>query len=363
MDLTLLLSDPRRRNLAVLAAATLITVTMAFGALWQQAGLGQPAYAPQEFFPGFAKHVREAARIHVVSKTGGAFDVAFTPEKGWVLPGRSDFPASFDLVRRTLVGLAALQTIEPKTARADWLHFIGLDTPPHGDGIAITVTDDKARVLASLITGKSEDIGDSSGAAGLFVRRPGDNQSWLARSVLDPRSSLSDWIEKTVMDVDRARIQEADIDPAGSASFNVRRELPSDPDFKLSPVPAGKIVSDPTVPDGVASAITGFGFDDVRLARELDFDNPAATARVTTKTFDGLKITVNVQRQGQDYWATVSAEAVGSAKPDAAKEAAGINAHASGWAYKLPAYKGQLFMTTLDSLLSTPAATPPQAPR
>jgi len=49
------------------------------------------------------------------------------------------------------------------------------------------------------------------------------------------------------------------------------------------------------------------------------------------------------------------------AKADAVKEAAAINARASGWAYKLPAFKGQLFMTTLDSLLKAPPA-PPAAP-
>jgi len=45
------------------------------------------------------------------------------------------------------------------------------------------------------------------------------------------------------------------------------------------------------------------------------------------------------------------------AEEAAAKEAAAINARASGWAYKLPAYKGQLFMTTLDNLLQ-PAPAP-----
>jgi hypothetical protein len=281
------------------------------------------------------------------------------PEKGWVVPSRSDFPASFDLVRRTLVGLAALQTIEPKTARTDWLDYIGLEGPPKGDGIEITVRDDKNQVLAALITGKSEDIGDATSATGLFVRRPGDNQSWLARSVLDPRAALSDWLEKTVMDVDRARIQEVDVDPAGSASFTVHRDAPSEPDFKLSPVPPGKTISDPAAPDGVASAITGFGFDDVRPAREIDLSDATTNARVVSKTFDGLKVSVNVKQLGADHWAIVSASAF---KPEAEAEATAINAHASGWAYKLPAYKGQLFMTTLDSLLKPPAPRTQAAP-
>ncbi len=358
MDSKAFLSDPRRRNLSILAGVTTVAVLLALAALWQQASIGRPAYVAQQFFPGLAHHVRDAARIHIASKSGGAFDIVFMPEKGWVVPSRSDFPASFDLVRRTLVGLAALQSIEPKTARADWLHYIGLEGPPNGDGIEITVRDDKNRVLASLIAGKSEDIGDASGATGLFVRRPGETQTWLTRSVLDPRATFSDWLEKTVMDVDRARIQEVNVDPAGSASFMVRREAPNEPDFKLSPVPSGKAVSDPAAPDGVASAITGFGFDDVRPAREFDFSDAATNARLVTKTFDGLELTVNVKRRGADYWAIISADAF---KSDAVAEASAINAHASGWAYKLPAYKGQLFMTTLDSLLKAPAAAT-QAP-
>ena len=356
MDLSALRTDPRRRNLAILGAAALVSLLLAVAAVWQQSTLGEPVYPSTEFFRGFAKDVRNAARIHIVSHAG-AFDVVFKPEKGWVVPERNDYPASFDLVQRTLVGLAALQTIEPKTTRPDWFHYVSLETPPQGDGILIQVSDDKGHELAALIAGKSEDIGDPTGATGLFVRRVGENQTWLVRSVLDPRPNLADWLEKHVVDVDRARIQTVDIDPPGSASYSVARDKPSDPDFKLTPAPAKP--ADPTVVDSVASALTGFGFDEVKPASSFDFNNTQTTARVTTRTFDGLKVTVNVQRQGADYWATVSAEAMDPTKADAAKEAAAINAHAAGWAYKLPAYKGQVFMTTLDSLLKAPTATPP----
>ncbi len=361
MDMTAVFADPRRRNLAILAGAALVSVLLAILALWHQASFGQGGTAPTEFLPGFARDVRNAARIHIASGDT-QFDVVFVPEKGWVVPERDNYPASFDLVQRTLVGLAALQTVEPKTARPDWLHYLGLETPPLGPGIAIGVSDDKGREMASIITGKTEDIGDSTGATGLFVRRAGENQSWLVRSVLDPRASLTDWLDKKVLSVDRARIQEVDVDPAGSPSFIVHRAVPSDPDFVLSPVPAGKSVTDPTIPDGVAAVLTDFGFDDVRPSRELDFANPTTTARVVTKTFDGLEVTANVLKQGNDYWATLTAQPLDAGRPDAGKEAAAINARAIGWAFKLPAFKGQLFMTTLDSLLKAPPAPPPQAP-
>jgi Domain of unknown function (DUF4340) len=356
-DLKTLMKDPRRRNLAVLGAVALVSVLLAVLALGSQQSETAQRYQAQSFFPDLASRVREIARIHVASKKG-SFDVVFKPYKGWVLPARADYPASFDRVKETVVGFAALETIEPKTARPDWLQDVGLDAPPGGNGVAISLLSESGEPLAALIAGKSEDIGDPSGAIGLFVRKPDSSQSWLVKSVIEPKSDPSDWIDKTVMDVDRARIQETDVDPIGSASFEVRREKPSDPDFALLDMPKGRELADPTAPDAVAAAISGFTFDDVRPAKDLDFGD---AARLITKTFDGLDVTVQAVAQGQAIWATVSAEAE-PGKPDAAKEAREINAHANGWAYKLPAAQAQSFMTTQDSLLKPLGAPAKPAP-
>jgi hypothetical protein len=357
MDFSALFADPRRRLLAILGGIALLAILIALLALWREESYSARQMEPTEFFPGFARQVRSAANIHIAAKSG-AFDVVFVPEKGWVVRQRGNYPASYDLIQRTLVGMAALQTIEPKTARPEWLHYVGLDAPPQGDGIAITVSDDKGHVLAALIAGKSEDIGDPTGATGLFVRHPNESQTWLARSVFEPRASISDWLDKKVMDVDASRIQSVAVQPPGSPSFTVARLLKSDADFTVTPLPKGKVLADPTMPAGIASAITGFAFDDLKPATAYDFSKPT---RVTTHTFDGLVVTVNVIKLGEDYWATVSAAADDPSKADASKEAAQINAHANGWAYKLPAFKGQLYMTTLDSLTKAPTATPPSA--
>jgi hypothetical protein len=356
MDLKAFLSDPHRRNLSVLAAAALVCIALAWLGLHEQASQVAPEYQATEFFPGLAREVSEgkAVRVHIVSKKFGAFDVALEPDKGgWVLPARSDYPASYEQVNRTLVGLAGLETIEPKTARVDWLHYVGLDDPARGgDGVLISVSDEKGHVLAQLIMGKNEDIGDPSGAVGYYARRPNETQSWLVRSVFEPRGDPGDWTEKHVADIDRTRIQEVDVDPAAGPSYEVSREKPSDADFKLTPLPKGRVLASEAAPDAVASSIVDFGFDDVKPAKDIDFAN---SSRLVTKTFDGLTVTVNIVHLGQEYWAQLSADAV-AGKPDAAKEARTIDARASGWAYKLPDYKGAQFMTTLESLLQPRAA-------
>lgn len=116
-----------------------------------------------------------------------------------MLPGHGNYPADFDEVRHTLIGMAALETIAPKTRRADWLHYLSLDAPPKGNGTQITVKDSHGAVLASLILGNMEDLGDPNGTSGVFVRKPNDSQAWLARTVFTPHGDAASWLSTAVL--------------------------------------------------------------------------------------------------------------------------------------------------------------------
>src|SRR6185437_6799530 len=124
-------------------------------------------------------------------------------------------------------------------------------------------------------------------------------------------------------------------------------DKPKDPDFKLMNLPAGRELAYPGAADNVAAAIVGLTFDDTKPATAFDFSK---AARVVTRTFDGLTVTIQVLQKGADYWATVSAQAE-PGKKSAEKEAKAINAKTSGRAYKLPAFKGQPLMTKQATLL------------
>jgi hypothetical protein len=351
-------ADPRRRNLAILAAAAALSIVLAVLGLWRQAAQMGPKYTPTEYFPGFAAHVRQAARIHVVSKKNGAFDVVFKPIKGWILPGKNDYPASFEQVNRTLVGLATMQTIEPKTARADWLHYIGLDDPAKGgDGTEITVSDDRGRVLASIITGRTGNAGAAGGATDLFVRHPGDAQSWLVRSQFVPDSDQSNWMDKNILDLDRSRIRSTTVDEPGGPSFELSRSKPTDANFTLVQLPPGRELASADAADGLATALSDLTFDDIRPVKDFDF---SSAVRLVTKTFDGLSVTAAVVKSGDAYWAEFGAMPLVN-KPEIGKEARTIGAHASGWAFKLPDYKGAQLTAPMESLLKPKGAKPAAA--
>ncbi|HEY6578377.1 MAG TPA: hypothetical protein VIY09_03575, partial [Rhizomicrobium sp.] len=164
------------------------------------------------------------------------------------------------------------------------------------------------------------------------------------------KADANQWLDKQVVDVDLARVQEVDVDPAIGPSYEVRRDKPTVADLNLVDLPKGREIAYQGAADGVAGAITGFTFDDVRPARNFDFSDGAHAARVVTRTFDGLTVTVHTIQQDRDYWAIVSAEGA-PGRLQAQQQARTIDARAAGWAYKLPVYKGRQFMTTLESLL------------
>lgn len=339
------LSDPRGRRLAILAGVAVVLVVLAALALWHQSQQLAPKYQPTPMFPDLPHQAQAVTRIHVAAKTG-SFDVV-RKGKGWAIATRNNIPASFDQVNRTVVGLATLETLEPKTARADWLHYLDLDAPPKGNGVLIALYDNKGQQLAAVIAGKSVPIGGPSGASGLFVRRPDSTQTWLARSNFDPKGDIGDWYDKALINLDRSQIAETTITPPGGQGFSARRDKPSDPDFKVVNMPAGRELTYPGAADGVGAALVGLTFDDAKPASGFDFSK---ATRLVSRTFDGLTVIVRTVKKGADYWAAVSAIAP-PGKPAVAKEAGEINAKTAHWAYKLPAYKGQQVTTSLESLL------------
>jgi len=340
----------RARNLAALAAVAVVTVLLAFLALYHREDMVAPKYSANVFLPGLAEALNagEVTHIHIASKSG-AFDIAFVPAKGWVMVDRSNYPASFEMVKQTLVALAALETVEPKTDSPELYRYVGLDAPPKGAGVAVTLSSDKGKVLADLILGKEVPRGDD--AIGLFVRKAGDKQSWLVKSPADFKTNAADWMDKTVVAVDRARIASITVEPASGPAYTVKRATPKDESFAVTPLPKGRELSYAGAGDSAATTLSDFAFDDIKPAMAVDF---TGAAHMTVRSFDGLTVTLDIAALGAEHWVRVMASAE-PGYPAAAKEALAINTHASAWAFKLPPYKASLYAPPLESLLKPKA--------
>lgn len=349
--------ETRRRNLIILGSAALVSLVLAGFALEQRAAEGAPHYTPATFLPGFAAAVKSAALIHIASHDG-AFNVAFNG-KDWVLPERGNYPADFDQVRHTLIGLATLETVAPRTARADWLHYIGLDAPPAGKGTEIDVKDKAGAVLASVITGNAEDLGDPNGETGLFVRKTGSNQAWLARTAYAPHNDIASWFYTKVLTLGGTRLQEVVVSPAKGTVFAVSRASPSEQIYLLANAPKKGPAPNSQMVNSIPFAIANFSFTDVKPIVAADFAKPAS--HIVARTFDGLLVTLDVIQQGADSWVKLSGSTAPGAKPDIVQQASDLNARAAGFAFKLPAEKATSLLTDLAKIM-TPPPPPPRQP-
>jgi hypothetical protein len=257
-------------------------------------------------------------------------------------------------VRHTLIGLTALESLSPKTNRADWLHYVNLDTPPKGNGTEFTVKDASGKTLAALIAGTTEQLGDPNGTIGLFVRRPNENQTYLARSVFTPSGAFLNWVDDSVLNLGAARIKEVAITPPRGKGYTVTRDKEDDLKFKLANPPKSGNPNQQMM-DAIPYAISSFSLTDVQPASTLDF---TTAAHAVAKGFDGLLITADIVPKDRGLWAKLTASAAPGASPEALKDAGEINAKVGGWAYKLSDEKGKALIADLDAIMTPP---PPPA--
>jgi len=337
-------SDRRRRNLAILGGITVLFVVLAVVSVLERARELAPKFAPRPFFADLTQHVNEIGDVAVTTKTG-TFNVKLDNGK-WVIPEKGSFPADAQQVRAIAAGLAGLEALDMRTARADWHSYLGLTAADKGgDATELKLADASGKVLADVLIGHTEGAADELGRTSVYVRRPNENQTWLTRGYIAPKTAAADWLDKSVINIARDRIKGATVTPPTGASYTLVRDSKDAPDFKLLDLPKGRALSFEGAPDGVAGAIVGFTFDDVAKASDFDFSKASQSV---TNTFDGLDLTTKIAIKGMDHWATVTANAT---NPMVQAEATAINARVGGWAFKLPDFKVTQFTATRDSLL------------
>jgi hypothetical protein len=363
----------RLQSLTYLAGATAFAVVLAIVAVWQRASTGEPDFKPVRMFPALAAGVENVVTIQVETK-GAAFNVARLASGDWVLPDKSGYAADFNTVRKAIVGLAELNLVEPKSTRADWQEKLGLGLPKSGgSGTLVTHKDKKGEVLASMIAGAAVEGASAGGRQAIYVRRPNQDQSFVARGAFAVPTDQAQWLSKAFIDLARDRVKSASLKPFKGKPYTVVRAKPADQDFHIvEAIPAGRVLRTEAEPNGIGNALLGISFDDVAPVAKIDF---AGAARADFVSFDGLTLNLALVEKDRDFWVTVNAvadpqaapppPAPGAAapklKPDVEKEAKEINAVVAGWAYKIPRYKGTLLTAPMDDLLK-PVGDPPPGP-
>lgn len=348
----------RGRLLVALAALALVTSLLAALAVTQEARRTAPRFAPEPVFPGLEARLAQAQAIALKSPEG-EIEIRRANGSRWTVPAASFYPADAGAVRKMLNGLVSLRAVERRTARRDWHAFLDLVAPGEGGkATEIRVIDARGALLAGLLVGKVRPAGGLAGEDAFYVRRIGEDETYLAQGDLPLEVARGDWLDPEIVSIARERVARVSMHPVIGPAYTISRASPETQSFVVNELPRGRKMMSETAANPIGAALSDFHLEDVRPKDTVDFTK---AARAVFETFDGLVITVETAEVDGEHWVRVAAATkeplvppTGTAAPDVAQEARAIDTRVSAWAYKVAEWKAELFAQTLDSLLAEP---------
>lgn len=334
----------------VLLIVTAVSVVAAGYAVLSESRIQAPVAAGGA--PVFADLLAHANDVQTVTITSASGKVTIARQgDGWVLAEKDNFPVLADKLRQLVAGLADLRLLEAKTDQADRYARLEVEdvTAKDAKSKQVTLAGADGKTLADLIVGKANYTSDLNGLRGIYVRKPGNAQSWLAQGSVEPPTAAVDWVDRVVVDLGADKMQRLQFEPAGSPALTVSKADKSAADFTLAPLPEGK-GADADALKRLTEAFAAVDLDDVRADKNAD--KAVKAGAVEAATFDGLTLKAELLAMDGGTWMRLTATAPdGSAAADEAKT---ISARVNGWLFKLPQFKAALLQPKIDDYLKKP---------
>jgi hypothetical protein len=336
------------KGLIGLVAVAVVAVGAAVAVSGRGGGGASDPQQGEPVLPDLARRLGDVGRLGLVH--GENRMTLVRKDKDWVLEEKGEYPADPQKLRQALLGLAELRLVEPKTAKAEFYPRLELEDAGKKDAKStlVTVADDKGAMLGELIVGKRRVDQLGGGSDGIYVRKPGNAQSWLARGTLDLSGDTAQWLERKVIDLPEKEVKEAVLTQPDGEKIDIVRDKPEEKP-KLADLPADKKLKSESVLVEPAGALANLELTDVRAAKDFDF--PATgVAKAAYTTFDGLKVTVELAEKDATNWLRFKAEGSG----DAEAKAKDLNARLGNWVYAVAPYKANALKTKLADVLEAP---------
>lgn len=312
-------------------------------------------------FPAIQGKPGEVAQL-VVARADGAYTLTRKGDQ-WVLADRADYPVKADQVAPAVQVLADLRLMEQKTAREPLFARLQVEDPakPGAKSSLVTLKNGQGQEIGKIILGKSRPDSLENPRAGIYVRKPGDQQAWLAEG--DPRlkPAVADWLDKNFLSLKLDRVREVATIAPDRARLVISRAKPEDKDFAIYNQPADTKVKAQGSVNDVAGVLDGISMEDVQAATAIVF--PASGAnQAEFRTFDGMVVRVTLaEDKGATWgrfevvtepWRKTEGDKTVMVEPtdDVKKEAQDLNNRLRNYVFKLNDYTAKKLVTRLGDL-------------
>ncbi len=288
-------------------------------------------------FPNLAPRLAAARKIEI--RQGPQTLTLDRQDETWVLPQKGDYPARAERVREMLTGLTELRLTERRTADPESLDRLGLGEPgrPASTAASLRVLDAAGAPIADLIIGRRRMRTQGGVPESIYVRRPSENQSYLAEGRLPVDADPQLWLDRDVVTLPRERVLRV-LSVRDGRTVEMLRQSGAESPLAIV-LPGDAPPADEIALDEVARAFEALTLLDVRR----DVETPGT--EIGTGRFiltDNLTVAARVNTEGDTVWIRLAATGD--------EEAARLNARWRGWAYQVGPWKAKAFAPSLDDL-------------
>lgn len=343
------------KNLMILGAVTAVAVGAAAYSVGT-ARTGTGVEVSGAVFPGLIDKVNDVTKVVVDYR-----DLTMTMvrgDDGWTMNESDGYPVSAKAAEKVVVQLADLNFYELKTRKPELYGRLQLGDPKAKEAQArrIRVFDAGGTLLADLVAGGKRFNLVGARKEGVYIRKPGNDQTWLAAGELDAALKPGEWLDRRILDIKEADVLSATVRHPDGETIEVSKPDPKARNFTLAAIPEGRELEYDTDPDNIAAVIEELDMDDARKAGAIAFE-AGKTVEAAFITRDGLRIDIRMVDKDEVQWATLKASALPDAPApekdakSAAERAAAINERVDGWVFALPGFKGSRLKRRMADML------------
>ncbi len=211
----------------------------------------------------------------------------------WEVVEKSGYPADIEAVRNIALVMSRMRVLESKTSNPERYQKLDLDdiTKQSSKAVEISLLNQDDSSLVSLLVGRSGER-DSR-----FVRLTGEAQSYLVSPDIRQPLNPVDWVEKTILDLERNEIELIRITHPDGNAVTIKSDGKGG--FELLNIPEGSRVKYQFAINDFASALDELELVDVKRGKNTT-DKTKYRGEVTTT--GGLVLSFHGVQEADKTW-------------------------------------------------------------
>jgi len=293
----------------------------------------------ERLFPGLLENAKTITEVEIVQ--AGKPLIFEIKGGGWTLRNSGGYPVHNNLITKVILSIASMELLESKTALEKRHAILDLGDPmvPGTDSQRVTMKNADGDVLSDIIVGSANFFLPETTTGGMYVRRPGEMQTYLVRGLVDIGEQPRNWLVRDIVDINTDDVARVEVTQPDGEKLNVIPQEDATGGYVFENLPDGLKLTSAFAPRNIAALVNGFVLNDVRRDADAPLDDSEAYVADFTLN-SGMTVNMRIWRVGENQYLRISA-APGAAAPDsdAAKLVQEISAKSQGWTYIIPEYQ------------------------